>query len=659
MDETTIQKAWLSRLTKEERAHEKYRKRAKKVEEIFRVKEGGFVPLYWSVVNVQHTGVYSNQPIPDVRCRSLDQNPLYKSVSRIIQRGLSYCVDHPSFDNAMHRSVEDYLSIGLGWLRVKVDSILIETPYTVPIMGEEFGGFDINGNPVINEVQVGERDEIEESVSDQTIRWEYVPWGRFGWEPGNSWKHCDWIYVKHPMTAIQARKRFGRTVKGSRSDEVASYDSWKSKTIDIYEIWDKSKKQVLFIAKGETEPLEIHPDPLELTDFFPGPPPMMLNLGSEELLPQPDYDYIEEYDRELNRLQERRMALLEQIKASGAYDSGIPELKEMMENEDGEYTGVANLMARIQAAGGKDGLIYHLPLLEKSQVLQELNNNIQVVRAQVDDVLGISDIVRGVTSAYETAAAQEIKGRWVGVRLTRKRETVIFTVKAMLRIMAQLLASHITPENLARMTQMEITEEIQGVLQNDMLMDFLIDIETDSTVAKDEFQEKQTFQEMLNGVAQFSQSVLPMVQANQMPADAASAILAAALKPYARYNRNLDESLGQLPTSMAQLNQLNQQMQELQQKSQQTEQQLQYWQQLAEQMQREATQAKTQKEIAEARLKSAQAAKVAAQIPTEQAEQAETLANTDLIQAKASHLDSETLVNLRGDNDARNRSNPN
>ena len=647
MDPVRLQKAWCSRIEKEENAHKEFRDHAKKVEKIFRAEQDLYVPLYWSVVNVEHTGVYSNQPVPDVRCRAPETNPQYKAIARIIQRGLMYCVDHPSFDNVMHRAIDDYLAIGLGWPRVKVDSIINTSTRTVPIMSEQLVGVDPVGGPIIEEVQVGEREEVDESVGAQTIRWEYVPWKRFGWEPGNAWKHVDWIYVRHPMTGIQARKRFGKTVKASRKDTESNYDSWKSKTIDIYEIWDKPNRRVIFIAKGEDEPLEIHEDPLELLDFWPGPEPMMLNVGSEELIPQPDYDYIQEYDRELNRLQERRMALLESMKVGGAYEQGISELQDMMDSEDGEYVPVTGLSQRIAAGGGSDGIVYHLPLAEKSAVLQELNGNIQLVRAQVDDILGISDIVRGVTNAYETAAAQEIKGRWVGIRLTRKRECVIYTVKAMMKIMAQLILSHITPENLSRMTQMQITEELQQMMSNDILMDFLIDIETDSTVAKDEFQEKQTFQEMLNGVAQYSQSVLPMVQQNMFPADAASAVLRAALKPYAKYDRGLDEALTTLPTTQQQLQQLTQQMGELQQQNMQNQQQLQYWQQLAQQLQQRATEAKAAADHAKAQLSTAQAMKTAAQIPTEKAEQAETVANTELIQAKAANTDAETISLLR------------
>ena len=253
-----------------------------------------------------------------------------------------------------------------------------------------------------------------------------------------------------------------------------------------------------------------------------------------------------------------------------------------------------------------DNAIWFLPIQEKVQALQVISEQIAMVKSQVDEILGISDIVRGVTSASETATAQEIKGRWVGVRLTRKRETVIYTVKSMMKMMSQLLASHITPENLKRMTQMPLSEEMIQVMQDDMMMDFIIDIETDSTVAKDENRERETFQEMLNGTAQWAQSVLPMVQANQMPAGAASAILNAALRPYTKYDRTLEEELAKLPQTQEQLQKLNQQITQQGEQLQQAQQGQQQWQQMAEMLQQQATEAKAAKDQADAKLKAAQ-----------------------------------------------------
>lgn len=635
------QNLWVNRIKKEQKVHKQFRDRAEIVDGIFRKDTNDsdlYIPLYWQVVNVEHSGVYSNQPVPDVRPRNDQQNPTMRQVAAIIQRGLGYCVDQPSFDETIHRSVDDYLAVALGVPRVKVESVIETETIEKPVMEQVVTMPDpmrpeMGAQPFVQDVQVGVEMEQIEVTGDQTIRWEYVSWSCFGWEPCNSWDHCDWIYFRHPMTMEEIKDRWGRTIAASKQEDRTRRDA-APETYDVYEIWDRKNRQAHFVAFGESDILETIEDPLELVDFYPVPKPMMMNLPSDELIPQPDYDYIEPYDVEINRLQIRRMGLMDQLRATGAYDSGLPELSDMFENEDGEFTPVANLVQRLSAAGGTDAAFFFLPLQEKAGVIQQLTEQIQFVRGQVDEVLGISDIVRGVTAASETATAQEIKGRWVGVRLTRKRETVQYTVKEMMRITAQLLASHITPENLQRMTQMQITEEMNTILNDDILMEFAIDIETDSTVAKDEMAEMKTKQDMLNGVAQYSQSVLPMVAQNQMPAGVASAILHSALAPYAKYDRNLEQELTTLPQTMGQLQQLNQQLQQMQGQLQQVQGQAQQWQAVATDLQNKATEAASQQKLADAQKKSAETQEIMVDIQDKTQQPAKTVAETDLTKAQ-------------------------
>ena len=620
--EAQIQKAWLSRLSKEKKDHDKFRQRGRCVEKVYTAHDDDlFVPLYWQVCNVEHVGVYSAQPIPDVSPRNEKDSPVMKQVARMIQRGLSYCISHPSFDFNYHRSVDDYLAMALGVIRVKIDSVIVET---------ETGQVNLFNQP-----------QTEESVGDQTLRWEYVPWERFGWQPCNSWENCGYIYFRHPMTQAQIRKRFGRTVAASKDKNFSGdQDTWLAQTYDIYEIWDRDARKVLFIAEGETLPLQMVDDPLELLDFYPIPCPMMMNLPSQELVPKPDYDYIEYYDKELNRLQERRMSLLEQIKSSGAYDKGLPELEGMMELEDGELLPIQNLIGRLASAGGKSDFIFWLPIQEKVEALMQLTQQITFVKNQVDSILGIADIVMGVTKASETATAQTIKGRWVGIRLTRKRECVQYTIREMLRIMAQLFGSHITPENLQRMTQMPMTEEMMQIFKNDTLMDFMIDIETDSTVAKDELEERETQQEMLNGVSQFSQAVMPMVSQNIMPADTASAILRSALRPYARFDRTLDDSLNAMPTTMQQLQKLNGQLQQTGQQLQQVGGEMEQWKALAQKLQIEASTAKAEQQTADAKKKGAETIKILTDVKDAEVQPIKTAAEVGKLTAETNEIKS-------------------
>ena len=643
--QSKLQKLWLKKLAHEKKCHKDFRDRSKVVEDVWRRTDFDkplYVPLYWQVVNIEHVGVYSNQPVPDVRPRNDPQNPTMRKVAKVIQRALAYCVDQPSFDANMHRAVDDFLALSLGVIRVKVDSIINENTVDVPIFenitqpnpADPYGQMPEAFPPNTQQVQVGTEQQTEETIGDQFVRWEFTPWSCFGWEPGNNWKNTEFIYFRHPMTQKEIIARFGRPVSATKEDSDNNLNTWKSKTYDIYEIWCKRKREVIFLAEGENEPLEVIHNPLELKDFFPCPEPMMMNLCSDKMVPQADYDYIEPYDVELNNLQERRMGLLDQIRASGAYDSGLPELAEMFENDDGEYTPIDNLMQRLSAVGGLDVALTHLPIADKSAVLQQLTEQITFVRGQVDEVLGISDIVRGVTAASETATAQEIKGRWVGIRLTRKRETVQYTCREMMRIMSQILASHITPENLMRMTQMQLSEQELQLMQDDILMEFAIDIETDSTVAKDEQREMQTKQEMLNGVAQYSQSVLPMVAQNQMPSGVASSILRSALAPYTKYDRNLEEELATLPQTMQQLQGLNQQLQQTQQQLQQSQQESQNWQMVATDLQNKATEAAAAQKQADAGKKRAETAEI-----TEGLEYANEAAGMDIEKTTAETID--------------------
>ena len=635
-----LQRSWLSKITKEEKAHGPIRKRMGKVYDVWKDdlkdEEEIYVPLWWSVVQVEHTGVYSSQPIPDVRPRNELQNPVYKTASRVLERGLSFCVDDQSFDDCMHMAVDDFLGVGLGVPRIKLDSVIV--------------------NHWTGDVNLAGIKIMEEQIKDQTLRWEHVAFDEFGWEPCKDWKACDFIYFRHLMDQAACLQRFGRRIRGSKKEYQSrgSEKDWQKGSVDIYEVWDRKKREVLFIAKGESEPIEIVQDPLGLNKFYPTPLPMMTNVDTHELLPQPDYDFIEPYDMEINRLQERRMGLLEQLKSVSLHDKGMPELAELFEMEDGESKPVQNLLARIGEGGTLANLMMFPAMEEKITVIAQLTEQIQFVKAQVDEILGIADIVRGVTAAAETATAQEIKGRWVGIRLTRKRDLVQYTVREMFRIMAQILASHFTDDNLARMTQMEIPEESLEILRNDLMMEFAIDVESDSTIAKDENRERETRQGMLEAFGVYASTVMPAVKAGDIPAGVASAILQAALQPYTKYSRSLDEELSNLQTTEQQLQGLTQQTQQLTQEKQGLEQQVQQWSQVATMMQQKATDAKSAKEMAEAELKKIQKLKVAAEVDKLRAETpADSQSELDSMKT-AAEVDKD-----RADTDLTNRTQPN
>lgn len=634
-DAKKLQQIWLKRIKAEEKAHDDFRTRGRVVDQVLNddlsSDEELFVPLLWSVVQVEHSGIYSSQPVPDVRPANDEKNPTFRKASDVLERGIAHFVDDQSFDDNMHRSIDDLLAPGLGVIRVKLDSEIVDVPVKIPDPPPHIvAQMDDEDHEALDQARMN----TEKDIGNQSISWEYVPWDRFGWEPCNSWRACDWIYFRHRMTQDQLKARFGRTIKASKdTKDAGDINSWKSKTFDIYEIWDKKHRRQLFIAKNEPEPLETNKDPLGLAKFWPIPLPMMTNIPSGQLIPKADYDYIEPYDMELNRLQERRMALIEQIKAVGGHDKGMPELADIYELQDGESEPIQNLAQRTQGQGF-ESVMFQLPLEEKVVVLAKLTEQIQFVKAQVDEILGIADIVRGVSNAKEGVGTQELKGRWVGIRLSRKRDLVAYTVREMFRIMGQLLATHFTDENLVRLTQMEIDQEVLSLLRNDLLMDFSIDIETDSTVAKDEFQERATRQDMLGAVGTFVSTVLPAVANGQLPADVSSAILRASLQPYTKYSRALDESMETLETTQQQLGKMNEQIQQGQQQIAQLSQEKEQWQTIATTLQMQGTEAKSAKDMADAGKKGAETQEIIEGLEDSSLQPLKTASEIDLNRAK-------------------------
>jgi hypothetical protein len=105
-----LQQRWKSRISREKEAHKEFRKRAAEIELIFRVDvdECVYDPLFWSVVGVEHVGVYSNQPTP---VRPQQAEPGVPAVSAGLPRRPA-CIDD-NRDDTFHRSIDDFLAMGL------------------------------------------------------------------------------------------------------------------------------------------------------------------------------------------------------------------------------------------------------------------------------------------------------------------------------------------------------------------------------------------------------------------------------------------------------------------------------------------------------------------------------------------------------------------
>jgi hypothetical protein len=144
------------------------------------------------------------------------------------------------------------------------------------------------------------------------------------------------------------------------------------------------------------------------------------------------------------------------------------------------------------------------------------------IKAQIYEITGISDIIRGASHASETATAQQIKGQYAGLRLGAMQEDVALFASELLRLKSQIICSKFQPQTIlayAAASQMQpadqqlIPQALQ-LLQDKPLRNFRIEVAADSLVQLDENQNKQDRLAFLQAFGGFMSQTLPVAQSS-------------------------------------------------------------------------------------------------------------------------------------------------
>ncbi len=105
--------------------------------------------------------------------------------------------------------------------------------------------------------------------------------------------------------------------------------------------------------------------------------------------------------------------------------------------------------------------------------------------------MGIADIMRGSSKASETAQAQSIKAQYGSQRMSRRMKDVEKFARNLLRLKAEIIAEHFSPESIQAMTGVQVTPEMMQLMRDQGARSFRIDIETNSTIAPEVAEDKE------------------------------------------------------------------------------------------------------------------------------------------------------------------------
>jgi len=479
--------------------------------------------VLWANTQTMMPAVYARQPQPVVQRRFLDRDPVARTATQILERALKYEIDSGQLHAAMKLAIEDYAlcARGQAWVR-----------YDASFVTEQITGAD--GAPVLAQ---GQPLTIEK-VDRERICIDYIYRKDFLHAPARIWKEVAWVakraYLSRPKLVELCGPEIGNAVPlncGPEGEDSKAGKNAYGQTVyeelrraEVWEIWCKDTMRVHWICPDHDVPLKEMDDPLQLEDFFPCPEPVYGTLTTDSLIPVPDYKQYEGQAVEMDDLCARTDKLIAACKVVGTYDASSTALARMLtEGVENELIANENWAAFAQQ-GGLKGSMDFLPLEQFVGALMQIYQARASTKSDIYEITGMSDIIRGQSDPTETATAQQIKGQYASLRLRSRQQDVARFVRDLIRIMGEIICEHFRPQTLWEMSGaqemvgaedprfMGVFMQACQLLQNERLRGFKVDIETDSTVAADEQEEKSSRAEFLRSVGGLLGQALPAVE---------------------------------------------------------------------------------------------------------------------------------------------------
>jgi len=470
--------------------------------------------MLWANVQTLKAATFSRMPKADVSRRFKDNDPVGRVASLILERAMDFEIEHyTDFRNAMESAVYDRFLGGRGtaWVRYepKIESMDYETSE-----------------------QDEESDLAAEYLDTEAAPVDYVHWKDFGHEVARTWDEVNKVWRKVYLTRKALVDRFGEEL-GNKVPLDSSPDDQKYKDSDgigkkglIIELWDRETKKVMWISKSLNQILDERDDPLELEEFFPCPKPLYSTITNETLVPIPDFTLYQDQANALDTLSARISGLIDALKVRGVYDASEPTLQRLFtEGENNTLIPVKNWQAFAEKQGLK-GAIDVVDITPIAAALKYAYEAMSQLKAEIYDITGISDIIRGQSNILETATASNIKSQFASLRLKDYQDDVACFASDILKIKAQIICGQFQPETLVKIggvsqlspeDQQLVPQAIQ-MLKDNPMRTFRVEVASDSMLYQDEQREKQDRVEFLGAVGQFLEKATQASQA--MPPEA-------------------------------------------------------------------------------------------------------------------------------------------
>jgi hypothetical protein len=478
--------------------------------------------LFYSNVATQRAMLYGRIPEVTVSREHSDANDDVARVAALmLERILNANLDAGDpFTAALGHSLDDRLKPGLGICRVRHE---VENVGDAPEGSEAHeAGEAPQGAPEPTGTNGTEPPPYE------CAEVEWVAWDRFAWSAGAGvWHEVQWVGFKHRVSRAQLRKNFpedadkvplaARKAKAKSDGKKEQADSpWDR--AEVWEIWDKSTSRVYWWVDGYEKILKAEDDPLSLDGFFPCPEPMAANTCTDEYMPTCDWHLAQDLYAQIDNLQTRKGLLVDAIRVAGVYDSKSKEVKRLVDSTGQNDLYPVENWGAFSERGGVQGAVQWLPLDQITKALVDLTQEQDRLKAQLDEVTGMPDILRGQSEgAGITATEQDIKSGFASARLRATQEDFARFASDIAGLRAQIISKRFAPANIIAQSNM-VDHPDQALVNQalNLLRDpssrYRVKIEPEALAMADFGKMRAERNEIMTVISGFVSAVTPLVQ---------------------------------------------------------------------------------------------------------------------------------------------------
>lgn len=502
---------WIAQINtiKDNVDYKRWLKRGEEIERRYRderkAEEGGGRLRYsalWANVEILKPALYGKTPLPVAERMFKDKDPIGRNAATMLERGLRNEIEINGFTEAISQAVSDYLLPGRGTVWVRYEPTISQSVSLPPETQTDVkgpGGTDNDGTDITayKELPTGRKkaiinagdeqqslegeegrqedsdtdmvdgvDQSEQKLADtgdrisrESIPVDYVSWKDFFVFPARArvWKEVTAVGKRCYLSRDQLRKRFGRKIgnaiplgKDNRTDnsQVTQAQTGNQDKAEVIEIWSRDDETVYWVCEGYQYLLDCQEDPLRLEYFYPCPRPIFANATNTTLVPVPDYIQYQDQASQVDTLTQRIGLLTKALRMAGVYNAASKDIQRLLsESGENKLYPVDDWGVFGESGGVKDQILW-MPMVEISQVLDKLIAVKQMLIEEMSQLTGINDIMRGTSDARETLGGVRLKSNNTGTRLTSRQNEVARFARDTVRIMADIMCRHFSPQSL-------------------------------------------------------------------------------------------------------------------------------------------------------------------------------------------------------------------